>query len=106
MQGFGGEVVQDCMENLRRILACNELARYQGESAANFEVLSSALDRVRPVAKELVEGFGMYDEEINSFLGRKDGRVYEEMLFQARKMNPVNKTRVFEGIREISKPKL
>ncbi|KAI1723426.1 acyl-CoA oxidase domain-containing protein [Ditylenchus destructor] len=51
------------------------------------------LRRIRPQAVSIVDSFEFCDKELNSVLGRKDGRVYENLLKWAQD-SPLNKTEV------------
>lgn len=99
---------RSALEDLRKILAVNELDKYKGllvEQGASFEalegmgkVVAESLKRIRPVATQLVDSFEFSDYSLNSVIARKDGKVYEHMLKQAVEYNPVNVHKVFPGI--------
>jgi acyl-CoA oxidase len=56
---------------------------------ARHRALGALLDRVRPHALPLVEGWAFSDLVLNSSLGRSDGKAYEDM-FRKAASNPVN----------------
>ena len=98
MKGFGSTQIQAIMENLRQVLAVNELMKFRGvlvglgvDVEGFNDVLSRALERIRPFALGLVESLYISDSELESTLGREDGKVYEELLNHARHANPVNR---------------
>jgi acyl-CoA oxidase len=49
------------------------------------------LEEVRPHAVRLVDSWAFPDWQIDSSLGREDGKVYEDMFFRASELNPLNK---------------
>lgn len=49
------------------------------------------LEEVRPHAVSLVDAWGFSDFQLDSSLGRKDGRVYEDMFYRASELNPLNR---------------
>lgn len=54
------------------------------------------LAQVRPMAVSLVDAMAFSDYELNSAIGRSDGRVYETLLEWAQ-LDPMNKGAVIEG---------
>jgi acyl-CoA oxidase len=109
-------VNKEAVENLRTIFVGSEIQRYAGVliglgvSADSLEAMNqamiAALGKVRKHALGLIEAYEIKDEALHSILGRKDGKVYEHMIDNAKNANPLNKTRVFPGIREMLRPKL
>jgi acyl-CoA oxidase len=55
--------------------------------------LLESLKRLRSKAVSIVDAFEFTDRELGSVLGRKDGRVYENLLKWAREQ-PINQTEV------------
>jgi acyl-CoA oxidase len=107
---------KEAVESLRTIFVGSEIQRYAGVliglgvSTDCLEIMNqamiAALGKVRKNALGLIEAYEVKDEALQSILGRKDGKVYENMIFHAKNENPLNKTRVFPGIREMLRPKL
>ncbi|CAF4414402.1 unnamed protein product, partial [Adineta steineri] len=56
-------------------------------------VLPDIYTRLRPNLVALVDAFDFHDNEIDSCLGRYDGKVYEALLERAR-LNPSNRYKV------------
>jgi acyl-CoA oxidase len=52
------------------------------------------LSEIRPHAIRLVDAWGFDDWVLDSSLGRKDGKVYEDMFYRASELNPLNKITV------------
>ena len=48
------------------------------------------LDEVRPHALRLVDAWQFPDWQLDSSLGRKDGKVYEDLFHRASELNPLN----------------
>jgi acyl-CoA oxidase len=48
------------------------------------------LEEVRPHAVRLVDAWDFPDWQLDSSLGRKDGKVYEDMFYRASELNPLN----------------
>jgi len=61
------------------------------------------LDLIRPDAVALVDAFNFSDFELNSALGRYDGKVYESLLEMAQ-MEPINKEEVTQGYEQYLRP--
>src|SRR5690606_33961505 len=59
-----------------------QLARAQGTL--------SLLEQVRPHAVRLVDAWSFRDWQLDSSLGRYDGKVYEDMFQRASEVNPIN----------------
>jgi acyl-CoA oxidase len=108
-------VNKEAIEKLRLIFAASELEKYEGillhlgVSAENLDFLRNeminSLKYIRNHALGLIEAFELNDETLNSILGRKDGRIYENMLAYAKKSNPINAHKVFPGLVSVD-PKL
>jgi hypothetical protein len=63
----------------------------------------SLLAALRPDAVALVDAFNFSDHELNSALGRYDGRVYEALYAWAQQ-SPLNQTAVAPGYAEYLRP--
>lgn len=48
------------------------------------------LDDIRPHALRLVDSWSFPDWQLDSSLGRYDGKVYEDLFHRASELNPVN----------------
>ncbi|KAI0995154.1 Peroxisomal acyl-coenzyme A oxidase 1 [Podosphaera aphanis] len=48
------------------------------------------LEDIRPHALRLVDAWQFSDWQLDSSLGRKDGKVYEDMFYRANELNPLN----------------
>lgn len=48
------------------------------------------LDEIRPHAVKLVDAWKFPDWQLDSSLGRYDGKVYEDMFYRASQLNPLN----------------
>jgi acyl-CoA oxidase len=48
------------------------------------------LDEIRPHAVRLVDSWAIPDWQLDSSLGRYDGKVYEDLFRRASQENPVN----------------
>lgn len=48
------------------------------------------LEEIRPHALSLVDAWQFPDWQLDSSLGRKDGKVYEDMFYRASELNPLN----------------
>lgn len=48
------------------------------------------LEEIRPHALRLVDAWQFPDWQLDSSLGRKDGKVYEDMFYRASELNPMN----------------
>lgn len=108
--------VREVVETLRQVFAVSEIEKFHGELLrAGIQqdliekmknVQLDAFEKLRPEALGLVEGFEIPDESLNSVIARKDGKVYEHMLRASKYYNPLNKDKVFPGIRKYLTPKL
>uniref|UniRef100_A0A0M3IWA5 ACOX domain-containing protein n=1 Tax=Ascaris lumbricoides TaxID=6252 RepID=A0A0M3IWA5_ASCLU len=61
------------------------------------------MDNMRPNVVALVDAFDINDRELNSVLGRRDGKVYENLLEWAQ-LSPLNKTDVINAYKEYLEP--
>lgn len=52
------------------------------------------LEEIRPHAIRLVDSWDFPDFQLNSSLGRYDGKVYEDMFYRASELNPLNRVTV------------
>jgi len=52
------------------------------------------MEEIRPHAIRLVDSWDFPDWQMDSSLGRYDGRVYEDMFYRASQLNPLNKITV------------
>ena len=96
-----GEPTAAVLNDLFRLFALSTIDNYVGDFAdagaitpkqfrlARHRAIGSLLDKIRPHAIPLVEGWGFSDFILNSSLGRSDGNVYEDM-FRKAAANPVN----------------
>jgi acyl-CoA oxidase len=50
----------------------------------------SLLEEIRPHAVRLVDAWKFPDWQLDSSLGRFDGKVYEDMFHRASELNPLN----------------
>lgn len=48
------------------------------------------LEEIRPHALRLVDAWQFPDWQLDSSLGREDGKVYEDMFYRASELNPLN----------------
>ncbi|KAK2800094.1 fatty-acyl coenzyme A oxidase [Onygenales sp. PD_10] len=58
---------------------------------ARTKAVMKLLDEVRPHALRLVDAWKFPDWQLDSSLGRSDGKVYEDLFNRASELNPVNK---------------
>jgi acyl-CoA oxidase len=92
----------DVMHNLFRLYALHTLEKEAAEfysSAAvtvrqiqltRTKAVMKLLEEVRPHALRLVDAWQFPDWQLDSSLGRKDGRVYEDLFHRASQLNPLN----------------
>ena len=57
---------------------------------ARTQHVPALLAKIRPHAIRLVDGWDFPDWQLDSSLGRYDGRVYEDMFERASEKNPLN----------------
>jgi acyl-CoA oxidase len=92
----------DVMHKLFRLYALHTLEKEAAEfysSAAvtvrqiqltRTKAVMKLLEEVRPHALRLVDAWQFPDWQLDSALGRKDGRVYEDLFHRASELNPLN----------------
>lgn len=92
----------DVMGKLFRLYALNtlekEASEFYSSSACTVRQIQLArtksvmklLEEVRPHALRLVDSWQFPDWQLDSSLGRKDGKVYEDMFHRASQLNPLN----------------
>ncbi|TKA71347.1 hypothetical protein B0A55_05124 [Friedmanniomyces simplex] len=56
------------------------------------ERILELMGRIRPHAVRLVDAFALPDYLLDSALGRYDGKVYEQLFYNAHVLNPLNRT--------------
>ncbi|EME44414.1 hypothetical protein DOTSEDRAFT_44640 [Dothistroma septosporum NZE10] len=61
---------------------------------ARTKAVMQLLEEIRPHAIRLVDSWDFPDWQLNSSLGRYDGKVYEDMFYRAAELNPLNKVTV------------
>lgn len=61
---------------------------------ARSSAVMNLLEEIRPHAVRLVDAWDFPDWQLDSSLGRKDGKVYEDMFYRASELNPLNKVTV------------
>lgn len=66
--------------------------------------MRALLEELRPQAVALVDAWGMRDAELNSALGRYDGRVYEALMVSAQQ-EPLNTDRPVGGWQALLLPR-
>lgn len=57
---------------------------------ARTSAVMKLLEEIRPHAVRLVDSWDFPDWQLDSSLGRKDGKVYEDMFYRASELNPLN----------------
>jgi len=57
---------------------------------ARTNAVMKLLEEIRPHAVRLVDSWDFPDWQLDSSLGRFDGKVYEDMFFRASEQNPLN----------------
>ena len=97
-----GRASLDVMEKLFRLFALHTLETESSEfytsSAVTVRQIQLArtqhvmhlLEEVRPHAVRLVDSWDFSDWQMDSSLGRYDGKVYEDMFYRASELNPLN----------------
>lgn len=101
--GAGGvdEATMGVLHLLFQLFALQTLEREASEffssSATTIKQISLArkavmkiLEEVRPHAVRLVDSWKFSDWQLDSSLGRYDGKVYEDMFYRASELNPLN----------------
>lgn len=92
----------DVLHKLFRLYALNtlqnEAAEFYSSAAvtvrqiqlARTKTVMKLLEDIRPHALRLVDAWQFPDWQLDSSLGRKDGKVYEDMFYRASELNPLN----------------
>lgn len=92
----------DVLHKLFRLYALNTLEKAASEfyssaavtvrqiQLARTNTVMKLLKEVRPHALRLVDAWSFPDWQLDSSLGRKDGKVYEDMFYRASELNPLN----------------
>ncbi|KAH6712989.1 acyl-CoA dehydrogenase/oxidase C-terminal [Leptodontidium sp. 2 PMI_412] len=92
----------DVLHKLFRLYALNtlekEASEFYSSSAVTVRQIQLArtksvmklLEEIRPHALSLVDAWHFPDWQLDSSLGRKDGKVYEDMFYRASELNPLN----------------
>lgn len=57
---------------------------------ARTSAVMKLLEDIRPHAVRLVDAWDFPDWQLDSSLGRHDGKVYEDMFYRASELNPLN----------------
>ncbi|CAG8958177.1 hypothetical protein HYFRA_00000529 [Hymenoscyphus fraxineus] len=57
---------------------------------ARTKSVMKLLEEIRPHALRLVDSWNFPDWQLDSSLGRKDGKVYEDLFYRASELNPLN----------------
>ncbi|TAQ84584.1 hypothetical protein B7494_g7088 [Chlorociboria aeruginascens] len=90
------------LHKLFRLYALNtlekEASEFYSSSAVTVRQIQLArtksvmklLEEIRPHALTLVDAWQFPDWQLDSSLGRKDGKVYEDMFYRASQLNPLN----------------
>lgn len=93
----------ELMQKLYRLFALHtleaEASEFYTSSACTVRQIQLAransvmnlLEEVRPHAVRLVDSWDFPDWQLESSLGRYDGKVYEDMFYRASEQNPINK---------------
>ena len=61
---------------------------------ARSSAVMKLLEEIRPHAVRLVDSWDFPDWQLDSSLGRYDGKVYEDMFYRAGELNPLNRVTV------------
>lgn len=92
----------DVLHKLFRLYALNTLEKEASEfyssaavtvrqiQLARTKSVMKLLEEIRPHALRLVDAWNFPDWQLDSSLGRKDGKVYEDMFYRASELNPLN----------------
>ncbi len=96
------EMTLSLLHKLFRLFALHTLEREASEfysssavtvrqiQLARTKTVMKLLEEIRPHAVLLVDAWQFPDWQLNSSLGRFDGRVYEDMFHRASELNPLN----------------
>jgi acyl-CoA oxidase len=92
----------DLLHKLFRLYALHtlekEASEFYSSSAVTVRQIQLArtksvmklLEEIRPHALRLVDAWQFPDWQLDSSLGREDGKVYEDMFYRASELNPLN----------------
>lgn len=92
----------EVMEKLFRLFALHTLEQESSEFFASAAVtvrqiqlartnqVMKLLEDIRPHAVRLADSWAFPDWQLDSSLGRYDGKVYEDMFYRASELNPLN----------------
>lgn len=92
----------EVLRKLFRLYALNTLEKEASEfytsaavtvrqiQLARTKAIMKLLEEIRPHALRLVDAWAFPDWQLDSSLGRKDGKVYEDMFYRASELNPLN----------------
>lgn len=92
----------DVLHKLFRLHALNTLEKEASEfyssaavtvrqiQLARTKAVMKLLEEIRPHALRLVDAWSFPDWQLDSSLGRKDGKVYEDLFHRASELNPLN----------------
>jgi len=61
---------------------------------ARTKAVMQLMEEIRPHAVRLVDSWDFPDWQLDSSLGRKDGKVYEDMFYRANDLNPLNRIKI------------
>ncbi|KAI7131008.1 hypothetical protein KC352_g31259, partial [Hortaea werneckii] len=101
-----GAVSMDIMHKLFRLYALHTLEQEASEfytssavtvrqiQLARTSAVMKLLEEIRPHAVRLVDAWDFPDWQLDSSLGRYDGKVYEDMFYRASEQNPLNRVTV------------
>ncbi len=90
------------LHKLFRLFALNTLEKEASEfyssaavtvrqiTLARTKAVMKLLEEIRPHAVRLVDAWKFPDWQLDSSLGRYDGKVYEDMFYRASELNPLN----------------
>lgn len=90
------------LHKLFRLYALNTLEREASEffssgavtvrqiQLARTKAVMNLLEEIRPHAVRLVDAWKFPDWQLDSSLGRYDGKVYEDLFYRASELNPLN----------------
>lgn len=96
------ESTTECLHKLFQLFALHTLEREATDffasgavtirqiTLARTKAVTRLLDEIRPHAVNLVDAWGFPDWQLDSSLGRADGKVYEDLFLRASQQNPVN----------------
>jgi acyl-CoA oxidase len=96
------ELDEPTIELLRKLYALHTLEKEASEfyssaavtvrqlQLARTKTIMKLLEDIRPHALRLVDAWQFPDWQLDSSLGRKDGKVYEDLFHRASELNPLN----------------